>query len=180
MTDLSENIKCSLENVIQVYEAVASLFGDSDELMKEEGFQCRLGNSIGTEQSKSLLRPARWLTPYASRYYDSHSKSEKRGICIQMLDLDTEKPIKPIVLMGSFWQSKKGKPNLPYSALWEAWSLVKDEHEQDKGKDIPFFGLRDIFYGKIRAIDLASVKTQAALKRNVIKPLIDMDPPARK
>jgi len=175
VAELTDNIKGSFENVIQVYKAVADLLQEADELMREEKYECIHGSSIRTEQSKRVTHPLLWIPSYVSRFYRLGKREERRGIGIQFVNLATEKPISPILLSGSFWESKRGEPELPPSSLWDAWMLLGDEKEH--GKSLVFKGLGGIFDGRIRAINLEVVQNRDDLQKLVVEPLVAMERP---
>ncbi len=175
MTELSENIKTSFANIQSIYEQIANLFSDVDDLMQQRGYRNMGRASVEAPFSKSLNYPRWWLVGSASRYYILDTQPEiARSIGIFFLDGQMQ-PIDPIVLMGVL-KGKIDEENEevdPFWVLWDAWNKELSDHSLVN--EHTFKDFKKIQQGKLLAIPLEEIKDHESLEKMVIEPLLEMD-----
>jgi hypothetical protein len=175
MSELSDNIQTTFNNMIAIYQESANLLLDASSILEKSGYQCLHGNTLGTEQSKNINNPKWWITPYISRYFAAQENpDEMKVIGIFFVDRDYV-PIGPIILISCFkMQRKESEEEYAYNYwyLKEIWfSLIK---ERQLGVDLDFGKYRNIASGKVRGVPLVEVNNQETLKKYVVEPLISM------
>ncbi len=175
MSELTNDIRITFENIMKVYQASSSLLLDTDSLMEEKGYTCVHGNYLGTEQSKNINLPNNWIPPFCSRHYVNIQDPEKiKTIGIFYVD-KAKIPIDPLIITAIFQMDKdKDAKVLPYyyGYLKEAWFSLAEEKKLDSVIDIS--GGWNFIKGKVRAVSLDVVDDQASLKTKVIQPLLNM------
>ena len=175
MSELSESIRVSFDNVLKIYEQVASLILDVDDLMQRRGYRNLGGSGIESPYSKRLDYPRWWLCGSAVRHYVSEMKIDiARSIGVFFVDARMQ-TIEPLVVMavlkGEVEESTEEVD--PTWMLWDAWN--KQIPDQSLNKDHIFKNFKKIQQGKIKAILLEEVKDHDSLESLVIEPLLSMD-----
>ena len=107
MSELSDNIQTTFNNMIAIYQESANLLLDASSILEKSGYQCLHGNTLGTEQSKNINNPKWWITPYISRYFTAQENpDEMKVIGIFFVDRDYV-PIEPIIIISCFKMQRK-------------------------------------------------------------------------
>ncbi len=177
MSELSDNIKVTFQNLITIYNETSSLLQDADSMLEKVGYHCTHSNrnTIGTERSYHISYPEWWITPYACRFYATQENpDEYKAIGVFFADTDCI-PIQPIVLIGCFKMKKNEQDDILPFYYWhfkEAWFHLVSTQRIEEDLDVPekwtFSG------GKVRAVLLENVDNQEKLEKRVIEPLIAM------
>lgn len=175
MSELSESIKVSFENVLKIYEQTASLFLDADDLMQRRGYRNLGGSGIESPFSKRLDYPRWWLCGSAVRHYVSEMKIDiARSIGVFFVDARMQ-TIEPLVIMavvkGEVAESTEEVD--PTWMLWDAWN--KQIPDQSLNEDHVFKNFKKVEQGKMRALLLENIEDHEGLKKLVIDPLLSMD-----
>ena len=175
MSDQTDSIKTTFKNLITIYQETANLLLDAGSILEKAGYPCLHTNTLGTEQSKNINNPSWWITPYASRYFETQENpAEIKAIGVFFVD-KAYTPIEPLVLAGCFKMKKNEKDEvlpLGYWYLKEAWfSLISDRKLRE---DLELEGNWNFSSAKIRAVPLDDIRDQETLEKTIIAPLIAM------
>lgn len=175
MSEISENIRATVVNMVRIYEETARFFLDADDLMTRNGHRVLKGSALESESSKSLHYPRWWLMFYGIRYYiPEQDPNVARAIGVFFYDSRHE-PIDPIIVTGVFVGSDLEGDEAevtPYFVLWEAWN--KAVSDQTLGKVYEVGEVRKVRKGKVRAMLLEEVSDFEALESKLINPLLEM------
>lgn len=177
MSELSDNIKTTFQNLITIYRETSNLLQDAGSMLERLGYHCIHSNTntIGTERSYQINLPQWWMTPYACRFYATgESPAEYKAIGVFFVDTECT-PIQPVVVTGCFKMKKNEEGETLPLYPWhfkEAWFHLVSTESTQEDLDVPehwtFNG------GKIRAVLLENVNDQETLEQNVVEPLIAM------
>lgn len=175
MSEISENIRATVVNMVRIYEETARFFLDADDLMTRNGHHVLRGSALESESSKSLHYPRWWLLFFGVRYYiPEEDPNVARAIGVFFYDARHE-PMEPIVVIGTFVglddEDDVEQAN-PYGVLWEAWN--KSIPDQTLGKDHKAGKIQKMRQGIIRGMLLEQVSDYEALESRVINPLLEM------
>ena len=176
MTEQSERIKTTFENMKRIYTATSTMLMDVEGYMEKAGYNCLHGNYIGTEQSKHINAPSSWYPPYLSRFMSNlEEPATIKAFGVYFHDED-KNIIDPVVLIGFFNMktNDNGEPLLyNYWFLKHAWfSLISDK----KYGEIIEFGEKGNFSsGKLIAYSLDDIQDQESLKEKIVEPLIALN-----
>lgn len=101
---LSENVKISFDNIVNVYEASSFLLKDLIAEL-ETGFDRLEGmrNAVGTtDLSRDINWPSYWLVRYATLFFRAKTEPDsKRLLSATVIYFDlVPKPVKPYLVMG--------------------------------------------------------------------------------
>jgi hypothetical protein len=173
MSDISEQIKTTFQNIITIYEETSSLLLDASSNIEKQGFQVLHGNTLGTEQSKDINSPKWWITPYGARYFAIKEYPEIiKGLAVVFVDID-QSPIEPIIIIGSFKMKKDEEDEvLPfyYYYLRRAWFDLGQNRKLNV--DLEIEGKWNYHEGSIRSVLLEKVKDQKSLQAEIIEPFL--------
>lgn len=173
--NLAQQIKLTFENLIKIYSESSQLLQDASALLEEKGYNCLHGNTLGTEQSKNINFPARWLTPYGARYFKSDEESKNLlGIGIIYIGRNNT-PILPLLLIGVFIMKPGKEMNYAYWFLRHTWYHLQDKYELGEQYKIDT-GLEDYDFKSaiIMGKDLTDVKNPNDIEKEIIQPLMSM------
>ena len=174
MSETSENITATFNNVIQIYEETASLLQDLDALMEQHGYRCFHGSGFGSEQSRQINYPKHWLIPFMSRYYaNEETPMDIKGVSIFYLD-SSQTPIIPIIVYGGFLSegSDVSERKYWYAMLKDAWFKLTDHKVFEE--EIEVAGLEGIENSIIRALPLGEIHDVELLEAKIVDPLLSI------
>ena len=175
MGEISENVKATFANLIQIYEQTANLFLDVDDLMIRNGHRVLKGSAIESAYSRSLNSPRWWVTFSGVRYYVSDADPMvARAVGVFFLDSRLD-PINPIFVISAMRGNadEEGDEVNPSWVLWDAWNTGVSDHSLEE--EHSFGTVKKIDRGKIVAIPLEKVADRASLEMLVVNPLLEMD-----
>lgn len=175
MGEVSENIKATFANMVQIYEETASLFLDVDDLMARNGHRVIKGSAIESAYSKSLNYPRWWVTHAGARYYVSEEDPwVARSIGVFFLDsrLEPTDPIIVLATMRGIAEEEEDEIN-PSWVLWDAWTKGVTDHSIEE--EHTFGNIKKVERGKIIAIPLEKVADRESLEMLIVNPLLEMD-----
>ena len=174
MGEISDNIKATFSNMVRIYEEMASLLLDADDLMTRNGYRPLKGSAIESAYSKSLNHPRWWMTLSGARYYVSdEDPMVAKAIGFFFFNSRLE-PIDPVIVFSTMCGSEEGSEGEvnPSWVLWEAWT--KGVSDQALDKEHTFTNIKSIRQGKISGVLLENVVDQTSLELLVINPLLSM------
>ena len=169
MNEQTNQFIITFENIITIYKETASILNDAEALLEEKNFSCSHGNTGGTEQSKRMDLPQRWVTPYIARYFiNDNNPFKKYSMGIFFLDKSFS-PIEPLIICAIF-NIKKNENEDPiekydYWYLKEAWYTIAKGDKCEKVYD--FGDCWNAESGKIFARKLLDVKGQTEIQETV-------------
>lgn len=176
MSELSENLKATVENMVKFYEELARLFLDADDLMIRNAHRVLKGSALESESCRSLNYPRWWLMFGGIRYYipdaDPHLG---RAIGVFVYNSRHE-PTEPVLVLGAFRgdpDEVSGEEINPAGALWDAWNKMIPE--QTLGLDHAVGAVRDVSRGIVHGMLLEEVTDFEALETKVVNVLLGMN-----
>lgn len=174
MSEISDNIKTTFENILKIYNETASLILDADELMDRSGYTPLRGAWMETEYSRSLEYPNFWLAQAAGRYY-KYEKDPKIAKAIGVLFLDGNLDVTDPIIVSTSLKCRFDEEDgiSPYINLRKTWFLQLGE--RSLGENHEFGEINLIERGKIRGILLENVTNHETLEKLVVEPLLAMD-----
>ena len=175
MGELSENIKATFSNLLQIYEETADMFLDADDLMIRNGHRVLKGSALESGTSKSLDSPRWWATFSGVRYYvPDDDPLIAKSIGVFFMDSRLE-PMDPIIVYSCMHavDDEDEDEISPYWVIWDAW--FKNLSDRSLDVDHTFPSLRKVAGGKIRALLLEEINDRQQLEDLVISQLLGMD-----
>jgi hypothetical protein len=172
MKDVSKIIFKTFNNVVKIYEDISSLLEDVSLKLDPYGYKCFHGNTIGTEQSKDIRSPKRWITPYASKYFSNENDNSILVVCVFLADAKWD-PMEPIIVYGKFKMKADESGEMMKTNYWsikEAWFNQKN----DMSLNTPHLIENKSNYKSacLQAIKLDEVNNQEDIDSKIVSPLI--------
>jgi hypothetical protein len=175
MSELSNNMRATVSNMVRIYEELTRLFLDADDLMTRNGHRVLRGSALEAELSRSLNFPRWWLMFAGSRYYIPEDDPQlARAIGVFLYDARHE-PIDPILVLGAFRGAEAediAEEINPAGVLWEAWN--KGTADRTLGRDLEVGAVRAVSRGIVRGVLLEEIGDFQALEELVISPLLEL------
>jgi hypothetical protein len=175
MKDLSIQMKTSFGNIDEIYNQVGRIILDAEALLEQKSYFCDHGNTAGTEQSKNINTPSKWITPYVSRYY-KNERDIKTLLSIGCFFLDINyQVIEPFVAICKFsLKTDEDGEVLSYNYWYikEAWfNMIENDSLYQKHKLSEGYNYKS---GQIYGLKLEDIKNISDVETKIVGKLLEL------